>query len=522
MRTARRGFTLIELLVVIAIIAILAAILFPVFAKAREKARQTKCLSNQRQIALACMMYAQDNDETLPTSGNVWTSIGIDAKILTCPTTGDTQPIGYSFNNYISGQALGDVDTPTQATLTMDGFTYTAATTTAVSSPLQNTFYVQADLNKVHNGKAIESYVDGHVDMAGYVRTSYIADYVTGGKLPSGCFLWIAGDGLQTSANGSSCSGWADFSGQGNDLVQNTAAEMPNLVDSTLQDVNHFEQNAAAFNGVGWGVGSAFQAAHPVGISLVNGLTYFMVDQPAGGYWSREFDLSPCWGWQTAGFNNTNWNYQGNDVFHFVEEVGSGAYFNVGANNNWYYVTATNQWLQPLDASGAVAQHPNDGEWFSDSQSMAGTYDGIKARLITIEIYGINILNLATVDGSVTVDANGNQTDVPDAKAFDGKTELAINAQYTSTGTAYLPTDTIFPMLTVGGDCDPYFGQYSNGETSLLGNIDEIMMFNRPLSTSERYTVETYLGMKYNMELTDYLTGNPNGVAPAATTGSGT
>jgi len=76
-----RGFTLIELLVVIAIIAILAAILFPVFARAREAARKATCISNCKQIALACIMYAQDYDEVLPAAvadGNDGTAHTVD------------------------------------------------------------------------------------------------------------------------------------------------------------------------------------------------------------------------------------------------------------------------------------------------------------------------------------------------------------------------------------------------------------------------------------------------------------
>src|SRR5260370_26669639 len=72
---AHPAFTLIELLVVIAIIAILAAILFPVFAQARAKARQATCLSNQKQIGLAWVMYAQDYDESSPNPnfiGRLW------------------------------------------------------------------------------------------------------------------------------------------------------------------------------------------------------------------------------------------------------------------------------------------------------------------------------------------------------------------------------------------------------------------------------------------------------------------
>jgi len=67
----RTGFPLTELLVVIAIIAILAAILFPVFAKAREKARQTSCLNNTRQMTTAMMGYLQDYDERFPLAGYV-------------------------------------------------------------------------------------------------------------------------------------------------------------------------------------------------------------------------------------------------------------------------------------------------------------------------------------------------------------------------------------------------------------------------------------------------------------------
>jgi len=107
----RKGFTLIELLVVIAIIAILAAILFPVFARAREKAKQASCLSNVKQLNLGIMMYAQDYDEILTcvvhddSAGVRWgfwyeviQPYVKNAQIIVCPAqTGITPGYGYNY-----------------------------------------------------------------------------------------------------------------------------------------------------------------------------------------------------------------------------------------------------------------------------------------------------------------------------------------------------------------------------------------------------------------------------------------
>jgi len=143
----RRGFTLIELLVVIAIIAILAAILFPVFARAREKARQSSCLSNVKQMGTAVLQYAQDYDEiyplascmtnlAIPGSGgsadgcNVsWLRFRLQPyinnwQVVICPSSGviynpssASNPANqmlyhYGYNNGLSGRAMASVNAP--------------------------------------------------------------------------------------------------------------------------------------------------------------------------------------------------------------------------------------------------------------------------------------------------------------------------------------------------------------------------------------------------------------------------
>lgn len=100
----RHGFTLIELLVVVAIISLLAAILFPVFARARENARRASCMSNEKQIGLAFMQYAQDYDGRLMhTYSPVWTDklqpYLKSYQVLTCPSVkpiSETQPSTYA------------------------------------------------------------------------------------------------------------------------------------------------------------------------------------------------------------------------------------------------------------------------------------------------------------------------------------------------------------------------------------------------------------------------------------------
>ncbi|MFO8082031.1 MAG: DUF1559 domain-containing protein [Armatimonadota bacterium] len=194
----RHGFTLIELLVVIAIIAILAAILFPVFARAREKARQTSCLSNVKQMGLAVMMYVQDYDEMYPnlqlaletpftyrgfSHGQMLWYMAIEpyhnnVQVFNCPSTaatwrgqytGDTR---YGYNaevgRYASGTSsavgLADIRLPAETLILADSdWTHSEADYGWSNSwMVRRVPHVSRFIPARHNGGANIAFCDGH------------------------------------------------------------------------------------------------------------------------------------------------------------------------------------------------------------------------------------------------------------------------------------------------------------------------------------------------------------------------
>jgi prepilin-type N-terminal cleavage/methylation domain-containing protein/prepilin-type processing-associated H-X9-DG protein len=181
----KRGFTLIELLVVIAIIAILASILFPVFARAREKARQTSCLSNVRQLGTAFLSYAQDFDEmTCPVAipGDLhpfWQEdiypYAHNTQINVCPSdvecvltgkTGETIASGYGVSCWHFGKPIGRYTHPADTFILGDSTVFrthpSAACTTLTVGTCGAADGTASALKGRHNEMANVMFLDGH------------------------------------------------------------------------------------------------------------------------------------------------------------------------------------------------------------------------------------------------------------------------------------------------------------------------------------------------------------------------
>lgn len=195
----RKGFTLIELLVVIAIIAILAAILFPVFARARERARQTSCASNLKQLGLAFLMFSEDNKERMPSGYDYFEPDGSRWKpgavfqytktegVMTCPGMSKTErritdqvgapPWSYMMNGYITVEGTTGVqissDRSKKQRVPAGRFNYPSKTPMLVEENRDpndygtvpnDPFFINIDTSSArHGGKAQVVYMDGHV-----------------------------------------------------------------------------------------------------------------------------------------------------------------------------------------------------------------------------------------------------------------------------------------------------------------------------------------------------------------------
>jgi prepilin-type N-terminal cleavage/methylation domain-containing protein/prepilin-type processing-associated H-X9-DG protein len=178
-KTVGRGFTLIELLVVIAIIAILAAILFPVFARARENARRSSCQSNMKNIGLAFQQYLQDYDELFPqgvvTYNAGWASYELQpyiksTQVFTCPSDSagsSTAPYSYGYNSLVGPAASGI----NQSSLAASALTVLNYEVTALANSVQviGTTVAAADAKRHLDGSNF-SFTDGHVKWFNYTK----------------------------------------------------------------------------------------------------------------------------------------------------------------------------------------------------------------------------------------------------------------------------------------------------------------------------------------------------------------
>lgn len=136
------------------ITVIMGAILFPVFAKSREAARQSQCMNNVRQLTVSLQMYVQDHNGQFPGKDTVWTDTSYPPRATLCPTYGINKGNGYGYNASLSKRLLANPGMPEPQLIPMLGDSSTA-------DHLLNT---TTDLDPRHLHKAVVGFVDGHVE----------------------------------------------------------------------------------------------------------------------------------------------------------------------------------------------------------------------------------------------------------------------------------------------------------------------------------------------------------------------
>ena len=385
----KRGFTLIELLVVIAIIAILAAILFPVFAKAREKARQAKCTSNLRQIVLAALTYAQEHDEKLPQATTFWTDINVPAAVFVCPTS-KTLANGYVCRNKYSGLSLGDplFNSPSANTSTCelvgDGLTLTTAGT-------PNVAYDKLDWQLRHDKKLVIGYVDGHVSLMSAGPTDSVIP-------TNGLDFWLQADKFTGKNTGDAINTWP--SQVTNSSGSTNAFSGPDTLRGYTTNPTYL---ANAINGLpavkfasgAWSNMTAFGAGQPE-----LRCTYFVVANTAGD--TIYAGTSPSGGYSVSYTNGAFFWPTDHKLYLHGDgvETGPGLAYDGNAHIYCYLANDTNTTIS-IDHNAAALTRPANTTTRSLDLSIGNTWYVPAAANLTSEVLVYN--RALTADEVTTV-----------------------------------------------------------------------------------------------------------------------
>lgn len=407
-------------------------------------------MSNQKQIVMAAQMWAQENDEKLPTADTFWTSaISVPDKVKRCSTAGRNITNAYVYHSYLSGKSLADVVDPTAVFMVADG----AHTGNNTNLDVTNVAYNRAtDIQLRHDNKVIVGYVDGHVSLEKGVA-------VITAELPvrGGLSLWLDASAL-FAANGDVVSAWDDGSGR-NHTAASTTGSRPT-----------FQAQCASLNNKP----AVFFPANGSGLKLANGfaedcskgVTVFLVFNPTenANSWNNVFNFQDANGrnqiYMQLGSHSTN---------AWWMRFGVSANFGTQQRN-----LATNPYTVAAGSPNIFAAYDDPSKAdFSDSRgpkSIPACWGSYIVNGTTQSSKTLNTTDPLFATGSQAMEGNANPWD------FD----------YASGDKAGVPYATaVRDNSTIGNG-------WPGG-----GYIGEMIVYNRALSQGETANVIRYLGKKF-------------------------